>query len=135
MLSAYSFCGRRRAGLLRAENPNPKDVRKLACAHLVIANTGLAHGVPTRFMLSPGRGRTRLAQARQTAQYLCHIRFSMTLTQIGQTFNRDRTSVSHACQRIEEMRDSPSHDLAMDCLEAGLEQLAQSLDLIDDDAC
>lgn len=65
----------------------------------------------------PTRGRAEVARARQSAMYLAHTVFHLSLTEVGQMFDRDRTTVAHACRVIEEFREEPAFDRAMDMLE------------------
>ncbi len=130
MYTKQIVCGRHRAGLYRKQNINHVNLKKIACAHLVMSNTALAHNLPAGLMTYTGRGRKSVSSARHKAQYLCHVGFGMTLTMVGETFKRDRTSVAHACQQVEESRDTQNQDLALNCLETGLQELANSLQLV-----
>lgn len=68
-------------------------------------------------MRLPNRGRARVAIARQVAMYLAHVTFGLSLTEAGDLFGRDRTTASHACQVVEERREDPEFDRALDLLE------------------
>lgn len=63
------------------------------------------------------RGRAKVAQARQVAMYLAHVVCGMSLTQVGRIFDRDRTTVAHACGLVEDRRDDPCFDRAIELLE------------------
>ena len=63
------------------------------------------------------RGRAKVALARQVAMYLAHVACGLTLTDTGRLFGRDRTTVAHACGVIEDRRDDPLFDRALDLLE------------------
>ncbi len=63
------------------------------------------------------RGRANVALARQVAMYLAHVACGLTLTDTGRLFGRDRTTVAHACGVIEDRRDDPLFDRALDLLE------------------
>lgn len=65
----------------------------------------------------PRRGKAAVALARQVAMYLTHVGIGLSLTEVGQLFGRDRTTVAHACALVEDRRDEPSFDFAMQCLE------------------
>ena len=67
------------------------------------------------------RGRAHAAYARQTAMYLAHVQFGLSLSEIGRIFGRDRTTVSHACARVEDSRDDPRLERMLSCLEAALD--------------
>ncbi len=60
------------------------------------------------------------ALARQTAMYLTHIAFGMSLARVAAAFGRDRTTVSHACHVVEDRREDPGFDAYLDDLEAFL---------------
>ena len=68
------------------------------------------------------RGRAAVAFARQTAMYLAHVHFGLTLSQVGRNFGRDRTTVAHACARVEDSRDDPHFEQVLTCLEATLDR-------------
>lgn len=63
------------------------------------------------------RGCAKVALARQVAMYLAHVACGLSLTDTGRLFNRDRTTVAHACGVIEDRRDDPMFDRALDLLE------------------
>ncbi len=73
------------------------------------------------------RGRAAAAFARQTAMYLAHVHFGLSLSQVGRVFGRDRTTVAHACARVEDFRDDPKVDRILACLESVLEGWEQGL--------
>lgn len=73
----------------------------------------------------PTRGAATVAQARQVAMYLAHVGYGMTLTEVGHLFERDRTTVAHACHVIEDRRECPQFDRALDILESVARQLAE----------
>ena len=79
--------------------------------------------------LRTGRGPRRIAFARQLAMYLTHVGFGVTLTEVGLCFERDRTTVRHACALVEDRRDQPAFDLSVSALEIGLALLACRLQL------
>ena len=68
------------------------------------------------------RGRAPTAYARQTAMYLAHVHFGLSQSEVGRIFGRDRTTVSHACARVEDSRDNPRSERILCCLEAALER-------------
>nr|WP_246204422.1 helix-turn-helix domain-containing protein [Devosia marina] len=72
------------------------------------------------------RCRTDTARARQLAMYLAHVVLGESLTDIGLAFGRDRTTVSHACNLIEDMRDSVEFDRDVTELEARLQALVET---------
>ncbi|GAC1330720.1 MAG: hypothetical protein NVSMB26_08400 [Beijerinckiaceae bacterium] len=68
-----------------------------------------------------GRPRApRVARARQIAIYLAHVGFGLNYTHLGEAFQRDRTTIRHACGRIEDDRDELRFDSALNFLEGAL---------------
>jgi chromosomal replication initiation ATPase DnaA len=63
------------------------------------------------------RGQARIALARQVAMYPAHVACSLTKTEVGRLFERDRTTAHHACLVIEQRRDDHDFDDAIDHLE------------------
>ncbi|MEA3535569.1 helix-turn-helix domain-containing protein [Rhizobium sp. CC-YZS058] len=54
--------------------------------------------------------RRATTHVRQIAMYVCHVALQLSLTEIGQAFGRDRTTVGHACNVVEDRRDDPRFD-------------------------
>lgn len=77
-------------------------------------------------LFANGRGKRKAAFARQTAMYLCRLVFKMTLHEIAECFDRDRTTVAHAVLRIEEAREDTRFDAKLRKIEALLRQVADS---------
>lgn len=68
-------------------------------------------------ILARNRRRANVAYARQIAMYLAHVVGQLTLGQISAAFERDRTTVGHACHLVEDRRDSPIFDAQIELLE------------------
>ena len=66
------------------------------------------------------RGSPAAAFARQVAMYLAHVGCGLTLTEVGRLFARDRTTVAHACSLVEERREEPPFDRALELLEGAM---------------
>lgn len=77
-------------------------------------------------MLACRRGSAEVARARQVAMYLLHTALSVPYGEVAAMFGRDRTTVSHACRTIEDLRDDPMHDELLLRLEEMVE-LARSM--------
>jgi chromosomal replication initiation ATPase DnaA len=71
------------------------------------------------------RGRAGVALARQVAMYLAHVGCGLSLTETGRLFDRDRTTVAHACGVIEDRRDDPLFDRVLDLLEWAIPMIAE----------
>lgn len=63
------------------------------------------------------RGRANVALARQVAMYIAHVSYGLSLTEVGQAFERDRTTVAHACGVVEYRREDPQFDEAITLIE------------------
>ena len=84
------------------------------------AEISIAHfsrSTPTADLMRTTRGRAGVALARQIAMYLAHVVGGESLTDIGQHFRRDRTTVAHACRLVEQRRDDPNFDRVLQLLE------------------
>jgi hypothetical protein len=68
-------------------------------------------------LFRPTRGAPRVAFARQVAMYLAHVGFELSFATISRVFDRDPTTVSHACHIVEDSRD----DIWLDCRLEALE--------------
>jgi len=112
-----------------ANSPRAKRVTRLAAPpHPSRLDTleravAAAFAIPPAELRAPTRRSAPSALARQTAMYLAHVAFGLTLTEVGQIFGRDRSTAAHACRRTESRRDDPS----MDTLLVGLERACTTL--------
>lgn len=91
----------------------------LARARLVKSVVAFAMQVPLAALDAVTRGDAQAALARQVAMYLTHVTFSLSLARTARAFFRDRSTVSHACHRIEDKRESERFDIWI----AGLEEM------------
>lgn len=78
---------------------------------------------------APTRGAARVAFARQVAMYLAHVGCGLSLTEVGHLFARDRTTVAHACEVVEDRRDEPELDVRLEHLERAVSSLIDALSL------
>lgn len=85
---------------------------------------GVVFEIEVRDLRSQTRGTAETAFARQVAMYLAHVSCGLTFTDIGRMFQRDRTTVAHACGLIEDRRDDARVDRTLDLLEAVVGRLA-----------
>jgi len=107
-----SFHSQRPAAPTRHDDRTAQAPRD-AIEQAVVQVFGVAHDDLRRIT----RGRAKVALARQVAMYLAHVVCGLTLTDTGRLFGRDRTTVAHACGVIEDRRDDPLFDRALDLLE------------------
>ncbi|MEM7458334.1 MAG: helix-turn-helix domain-containing protein [Pseudomonadota bacterium] len=96
-------------------------------AYLAASLVGYALELTAERILLPERGSREMVRARQVSMYLTHVGLGMSLSRVAAAFERDRSTVAHACHRIEEMRDEAAFDLWLDALEQGLSMVAPLL--------
>lgn len=89
------------------------EVRKLLLETVV----GDVLAIPFEQLRQSTRGCADVAFARQMAMYLAHVHFQLSLTEVGRIFNRDRTTVAHACALVEDRRDDPAIESMMELFE------------------
>lgn len=77
-------------------------------------------------LAQPSRGRARISLARQAAMYLGHVACGLSLTAVGRVFDRDRSTVAHACKRIEERRDDSDFDAALQMMEGSVRTIVRT---------
>lgn len=80
-------------------------------------------GIRREALWNASRGVARVALARQTAMYLAHTVGGLSLTEVGHMFERDRTTVAHACAVVEDRRDDPNFDRALELLERAIHRI------------
>ena len=78
--------------------------------------------VPSSAVFGASRDVRPIARARQLAMYLAHVMLGESLTSVGLAFGRDRTTVSYACNLIEDLRDDPRFEAEVSALERELQR-------------
>lgn len=106
---------RTRGQVLRFD-PQRSDPRGWRLVELVAKE----RGVDIEALFYPERCQADVALARQLAMYLMHVAFGRLYADVGRFFGRDRTTVSHACGVIEELRETPEFEELVGRLEASL---------------
>ena len=84
---------------------------------LIETTVAQVFGVHARELRRISRGRAHVAQARQVAMNQTHVVLGLSLSQTGDLFRRDRTTVAHACAVVEDLRDDRIFDRVMELLE------------------
>jgi chromosomal replication initiation ATPase DnaA len=77
-------------------------------------------------MLRRSRGSGHAAAARQLAIYLAHVSLERPQDIVADLFQRDRTTVAHSVQAIEDHRDDPRLEAQIARIEARLAEVRQS---------
>lgn len=90
----------------------------VARARIAIALVSAANGIAVETLLALRRSSAPVAAARQLAMYLAHVVLGLSQTDVARAFGRDRTTVAHACRRIEDQRDRVAFDRRVTELEA-----------------
>lgn len=75
-------------------------------------------------MLASRRCKAWIAEGRQVAMYLAHVIAQIAPTDAAPHFRRDRTTIAHACRKIEDRRDDAYFDNGLARLE---EKMMQAL--------
>ncbi len=101
-----------------------RESRESACRFIEALVSG-ALGISVAELRCEKRGRAAAAFARQTAMYLAHVHLGLSLSQVGLSFGRDRTTVAHACACVEDCRDDPKFERVLSCLETALDRWHQ----------
>jgi chromosomal replication initiation ATPase DnaA len=99
-------------------------------AGVIVRAVARARGVAVERLLAAERGCKQIAEARQLGMYLVHTLLSRNYLETGEVFGRDRTTVSHACAHIEDLRESRRFDAAVCRLEAEIEALRQAPEVL-----
>ena len=106
-------------GLLKTNVPFPDQFIIELIPNLV---SDVFH-VPVYVLFLTKRGKAKHALARQVAMYLLHICLGKSFSEIGRIFGRDRTTVSHACQLIEDKRENFHMDWTLSLMEQSVSAL------------
>lgn len=89
-------------------------------AAAVAALVAQRRNIPLELLLHHSRCKPGIAEARMLAMYLVHVVLGRNYSQVGQFFSRDRTTVAHACARIEDLRDEPRFEDEVLAFEAAI---------------
>jgi len=78
-------------------------------ARLTVAAVGLEFGLPDLKLEREGKkkGIRHEVFARQVAAYLCQTVFDMSTPRVAELFARDRSTIVHALNVVEESREDP----------------------------
>ncbi len=103
------------AGNLRGYRRNRQSVQEeseisnYAC-RFAVATISAVTSLPISKLNTASRSTIEIAYARQIAMYLAHTKFGVSYADVGGFFNRNRSTVAHACQVIEDQRDERDFD-------------------------
>ena len=97
------------------------------CAGVTQILVAQTYGVAIDEIRAASRRNSQAAFARQIAMYLAHVVFSLSIGDVAKAFARDRSTVCHAIQRVEALRDDPELDSTLGWLETLLRAIAERL--------
>lgn len=84
---------------------------------LVIKLVATLEQTDQQAMRKTSRGKADICLARQMAMYLMHTVFSCSYHHVAAFFKRDRTTISHACKLVEDLRDNEEFDKRLEAME------------------
>ncbi len=90
--------------------PKRRDEITLDVCECLIDMASALFSLSSKELRRPGRTSLPVARVRQIAMYVAHVVLRLTMGDVGRGFGRDRTTVVHACQTIEDLRDDPEFD-------------------------
>jgi chromosomal replication initiation ATPase DnaA len=117
----------RRLALRREMGQTPIGVGRAAVRQAIDPAVAAVFDVEIADLRAATRSSPRAAFARQVAMYLAHVVCGLSLTAVGALFQRDRTTVAHACGVIEDRRDDPDLDARIEHLEHAVASLIDAL--------
>lgn len=87
-----------------------RDEVALEICECLIDIASALFSVPSKELRKPGKTAAPVSRVRQIAMYVAHVVLRLTMGEVGAGFGRDRTTVLHACQVVEDLRDDPEFD-------------------------
>lgn len=96
-----------------------------SAARTVLAAVARDFEVDESQLLSTERCTAPVALARQVAMYLLHVELGRQLSEVGRLLGRDRTTVSHACAHVEDLRENARFDGRIDGIELAIRAQSQ----------
>jgi len=97
--------------------PDAAGFRHDSAARRVLETVAAARGLRIRALCGSGRS-AEVSLGRQIAMYLMHVELGRKYAEVGRMFGRDRTTVSHACALVEDLREDARFDAEIEGLEA-----------------
>lgn len=78
-------------------------------ARLTVSTVGLEFGLPNLTLERDAKTRATKQEvfARQLSAYLCQTVFDMSIPRVAELFSRDRSTIVHALNVVEDSRDDP----------------------------
>ncbi len=105
------------AAPVRIARPRGVSAAAAALRDRIVACVARDFALGESEVMAKSRGAPRAALARQVAMYLAHVACGLDFAAVGRLFRRDRTTVSHACRVVEDLRDDAWFDRRVAALE------------------
>ncbi|GLK74244.1 chromosomal replication initiator DnaA [Ancylobacter dichloromethanicus] len=105
-------------------NPAPSTASGPEPCLIAASLAAEATAIPLGLVLHEHRLDRRCASARALAMYLAHVGLGLPMTRVATGFGRHRSTVAHACRRIEERREIAGWDRWVAALEEDVRRLA-----------
>lgn len=105
------------AAAARTGRPRGVSAATVAARDRIAACVARDFALAESEVMAKSRGAPRAALARQVAMYLAHVACGLDFAAVGRLFRRDRTTVSHACRVVEDLRDDAWFDRRVAALE------------------
>lgn len=93
-----------------ARSVEVKKTRHIIHCDALIDLLSVNFEIPSREIRARNRGAESIARVRQIGMYVAHVVLRINMTDIGEGFGRDKSTVVHACHTIEDMRDDRDFD-------------------------
>ncbi len=106
-----------RPSILCVEGFCPSGQRTRLLYSFVNQMVAAAFEIKADALMHNQRGDARTSRARQIAMYLINTSLSQSFVEVAAFYGRDRTTVSHACTVVEELRDIAEFDTRLSELE------------------
>jgi hypothetical protein len=106
-----------RAGKATPRLSAVRTERAIELCECMIDIAAAVSGVAGRELRRPGKTSLAAARIRQMAMYVCHVVLGLSMSEVGSGFQRDRTTVVHACHLVEDLRDDPDFERMVVVLE------------------
>lgn len=97
--------------------PKLRDEVVMDICECLIDMASALFSLPSKELRGAGRSTLPVSRVRQIAMYVAHVVLRLTMADVGRGFGRDRTTVLHACQLVEDLRDDAEFDRVVSMFE------------------
>lgn len=97
--------------------PKLRDEVVMDVCECLIDMASALFSLPSKELRGAGRSTLPVSRVRQIAMYVAHVVLRLTMADVGRGFGRDRTTVLHACQLVEDLRDDAEYDRVVSMFE------------------